>query len=82
MKYASLPEADFHVLDTVKAGMVTLGLQLQFHATPNFMPGFIVFRRSNNTTLGMTPTRLGSRDMGDGNCYMDLFLLVVMTPSC
>ena len=65
-----------------ETNMVALRCQLQFYATLNFMPGFIVFRRSNNTTLGMTPTRLGSRDMGDGNCYMDLFLLVVMTPSC
>ena len=82
MKYASLPEADFHVLDTVKAGMVTLGIQLQFHATPNFMPVFIVYRRSPNTTPGRTPTRLGSRDMGDGTWYIYLASSVGMTPYC
>ena len=82
MKYASLPEADCCVLDTVKADMAPLGYQLQFHATPSVIPGFIVFRRSTNTNPGMTPTGLGSRDMGYGNWYMDLVSSVRMTPSC
>ena len=82
MKYASLLEADCRKLDTVKADMVALERQLQFHATPNVMTGFIVFRRSSNTTPVLTPTRLGSRDMDDGTWYMDLVSSVGMTPFC
>ena len=81
MKYYSLSEADCRVLDTIRADIVALGSQLQFHATPNVMPGFIVFRRSPNTTPEMTPTRLGSRYMGDGTWYMYLVSLVGMTTS-
>ena len=82
MKYAPLLEADCRVLDTVKSDMVSLGCQIQFHDTPNVIPGFIVFRRSSNTTPGLTPTRLGSRDMDDGTWYMDIASPVGMTPSC
>ena len=72
MKYASLVEADCTALDTVIANMVDLGRLLQFHATPNVMPGFIVFQRSPNTTTGLAPTRLGSTYIVDGTWYMDL----------
>ena len=82
MKYASLLEADCCVLDTLKSDMVTLARQIQLHATPNVMPDFIVFRRSSNTTFGLTPTRLGSRDMEDGTWYMDLAFSGDMKPSC
>ena len=82
MKYASLPEADCCVLDTAKADMAALGYQLQFHATPSVIPGFIVFRRSPNTTPGLMPTRLGSRDMGDGTWYIYPALPVGITTSC
>ena len=82
MKYASLPEADCLILDTFKSDVVAFGRQLQFHAMPSLMPGFIVFRRSSNTTPGLTPTRLGSIDMYDGTWYMDLSSTVGMTPSC
>ena len=81
MKYASLPEADCHVLDTVKVGMAALGSQFQLHATPSVMLGFIVFRRSSNTTPGLAPTSLGSRDMDDGTWYIDPDLSVGMTSS-
>ena len=82
MKYVSLPEADCRLLDMVKADMVALGRQLQFHTTPNVIPGFIVFSRSSNTTPGLTPTRLGSKDKDSGTWYMDIISLVGMTPSC
>ena len=72
MKYTSLVEADCRALDTVISNTVDLVRLLQFHATPNFMPGFIVFQRSPNTTTGLAPTRLGSTDMVDGTWYMDL----------
>ena len=72
MKYMFLQEADCCVLDTVKADMVDFERQLQFHATKNVMPGFIVFRTSTNTSPGLTPTRLGSTYMGDGTLYIDL----------
>ena len=62
MKYESLLEADCRVIDTVEADIVSLGRHLQLHATLNVMPGFIVFRRSSDTTPGLTPTRLVSRD--------------------
>ena len=82
MKYASLLEADCRKLDTVKADIVALERQLQFHATPNFMPDFIVFRRSSITNPVLTPTRLGSRYTNNRTWYMDTALLVVMAPSC
>ena len=82
MKYYSLSEADCRVLDTIRADIVALGSQLQFHATPNVMPGFIVFRRSSNTTPGLASTRLGSRDMYDSTWYIDIALSVGITPSC
>ena len=82
MKYASLLEADCCVLDTFKADMVALGHHIQFHAKANVMPGFIVFGRISNTTPGLKPTRLGSRDKDSGTWYMDLVSLVGMTPSC
>ena len=80
MKYVSLLETACRVLDTVKSDMVALGSQLQFHATPSVMPGFIVFRISSNTTPGLTPTRLGSIYMEDGNWYMYLVSLVGIPP--
>ena len=82
MKYASLPEDDCRVLDTVRSDMVSLGVQLQLHATPNFMLGFIVFRRSYSTTPGLAPTRLGGIYMDNGTFYIDPASLVGMTPSC
>ena len=82
MKYVSLPESYFHVLDTVKSDIVVLGCQLQFHATPSVMPGSILFSRSPNNTPGLMPIMLGSRNMVDGNWYFDLVLAVVITPSC
>ena len=82
MKYASLPEDGCRVLNTVRSDMVPLGGQIQFHATPNVMPGFIVFRRSSNTTPGLASTRLGSRDMYDSTWYIDIALSVGITPSC
>ena len=81
MKYASIPEADCRVLDTVRANMVPLGGQLQSHATPNVMPCFIVFRRSSNTIHGLVQMRLGIRYMDDGSWYIDLASSVGMTPS-
>ena len=61
--------------------MVALGIQIQFHATLNVMPGFIVFMISSNTTPGLNPTRIGSRDMDYGTWYIDLASLVDMIPS-
>ena len=82
MKYASFLEADCCVLDTVKADMFSLGCQIQFHATPSAILGFIVFRRSSKTTPGMTPTRLDSGDKDDVTWYIYLVLSVGMTLSC
>ena len=82
MKYEPLPEAYCRVIDMVRADMVLIGDQLHFHATPNVIPSFIVFRRSSNTTPGLALKRLGSRDMDDRNWYIDLSSLVGMTPSC
>ena len=53
MKYVSLLEADCGILDTVRANMVVLERQLQFHAMPSVIPGFIVFRRSPNQQKGL-----------------------------
>ena len=81
MKYASLPEADCRVIDMVKSDMVTLGRQLQFYATPSVILGFMIFRKSSNTTPDLTPTRLGNIDKGNGNWYTDLALSVGTTTS-
>ena len=82
MKYASLPVANFRVLDTVKDDIIALGKQLQFHATLNVMPGFMLFSRSSNTPPGLTPTRLSGMDMNDETWYTDRVLSVGMTPYC
>ena len=82
MKYAPLLEAYCRVLDMVRSDMVLIGDHIHFHATPNVIPGFIVFRRSSNTTPGLALNRLGSRDMEYGNWYIYLSSLVGMTPSC
>ena len=45
-------------------------------------PVFIVFRKTSNTTPGLAPTRLNSRDMYNGTWYIDPASSVGMIPSC
>ena len=83
MKYVSLPGTGCYVLDTVQSryGPPRGPASIPHYATVLY-PGFMVFRIISNTIPGLVPTKLRSRDMDDGNWYIDPASSVGMTPSC